>query len=245
MFWDQTFAKPCDQAAVRQTARELMQDKKFDQVIAMIEAALRHGQPQSWMYESLGIAMELDGRSKAEIERVVMSAADFATTPDELMYIASYLSRSGLDRRALQLCQQVVKIQPLRREAYALGLRSAQRMRRSGRHPVGDGRRAQPGLAEERNFDRKDRDSNGSRHARPTRKRRSRRRVRRLSHAAQRRDPARLRRAGFLDRQRRRRFRSRRAERLRLLAPRSAIDRRRREPRATHILSRPTILRLS
>jgi hypothetical protein len=43
------------------------------------------------------------------------------------MYIASYLSRSGLDRRALQLCQQVVKIQPLRREAYALGLRSAER----------------------------------------------------------------------------------------------------------------------
>jgi hypothetical protein len=126
-FWDQTFAKPCDQAAVRQTARELMKDKKFDQVIAMIEAALRNGQPQSWMYESLGIAMELDGRSKSEIERVVMSAADFATTPDELMYIAGYLSRSGLDRRALQLCQQVVKIQPLRREAYALGLRSAQR----------------------------------------------------------------------------------------------------------------------
>jgi hypothetical protein len=93
----------------------------------MIEAALRHGQPQSWMYESLGIAMELDGRSKAEIERVVMSATDFATSPDELMYIASFLSRTGLDRRALQVCRQVVKIQPLRREAYALGLRSAER----------------------------------------------------------------------------------------------------------------------
>ncbi len=127
VFWDQTFAQPCDQAAVRQAARDLMKAKKFDQTIAMIEAALRHGQPQSWMYESLGIAMELDGRSKAEIERVVMSATDFATTPDELMYIASYLSRTGHDRRALQLCQQVVKIQPLRREAYALGLRSAQR----------------------------------------------------------------------------------------------------------------------
>ena len=94
MFWNQYFAKPRDPAAVRQTARELMKRKKFDQVIAMIEAALRHGQPQPWMYESLGIAMELDGRSKAEIERVVMSAADFATSPDELMYIASYLSRT-------------------------------------------------------------------------------------------------------------------------------------------------------
>ena len=127
VFWNQYFALQRDPAAVRQTARELMNAKDFDQAIAMIEAALRHGQPQSWMYESLGIAMELDGRSKTEIERVVMSAADFATSPDELMYIASYLSRTGLDRRALQLCRQVVKVQPLRPEAYALGLRSAQR----------------------------------------------------------------------------------------------------------------------
>jgi tetratricopeptide (TPR) repeat protein len=127
VFWDQFFAVQRDPAAVRQKARELMKANDFDQSIAMIETALRHGQPQSWMYESLAIAMELDGRSKTEIERVVMSAADFATSPDELMYIASFLSRTGLDRRSLQVCRQVVKIQPLRREAYALGLRSAER----------------------------------------------------------------------------------------------------------------------
>jgi hypothetical protein len=126
-FWNQYFALQRDPAEVRQAARELMKAKDLDQTIAMIEAALRHGQPQPWMYESLGIAMELDGRSKTEIERVVMSATDFTTSPDELMYIASFLSRTGLDRRALQVCRQVVKIQPLRREAYALGLRSAER----------------------------------------------------------------------------------------------------------------------
>jgi hypothetical protein len=79
------------------------------------------------MYETLGIAMELGGRSKAEIERALMSAADFSTAPDELMYIAQYLSRLGLDRRAMQLYQQVVKLEPLRSDAYALGLRAAQR----------------------------------------------------------------------------------------------------------------------
>ena len=68
-----------------------MGKKQLDQVIALIHAALRNGQPQSWMYESLGIAMELDGRSKSEIERAVMSAADFSTSADELMYIAQYL----------------------------------------------------------------------------------------------------------------------------------------------------------
>ncbi len=96
-------------------------------MIALINAALRNGQPQSWMYESLGIAMELDGRSKSEIERAVMSAADFSTSADELMYIAQYLSRLGLDRRAMLFYQQVVKIEPLRSEAYALGLRAAER----------------------------------------------------------------------------------------------------------------------
>jgi hypothetical protein len=79
------------------------------------------------MYESLGIAMELAGHSQREIERAVMSAADFSTSGDELMYIAQYLSRLGLDRRAMLLYQQVVKIEPLRSEAYALGLRAAER----------------------------------------------------------------------------------------------------------------------
>ena len=103
-----------------------MGQKQYDQVIALVYAALRNGQPQPWMYESLGIAMELAGRSKPEIERAVMSAADFSTAPDELMYIAQYLSRLSLNRRAMQLYQQVAKLEPLRGDAYALGLRAAQ-----------------------------------------------------------------------------------------------------------------------
>jgi tetratricopeptide (TPR) repeat protein len=127
-FWNEYFGQQrADQAAVRETARQLMGGKQYDQVIAMVHAALRHGQPQAWMYESLGIAMELDGRSKTDIERAVMSAADFSTSSDELMYIAQYLSRLGLDRRAMLLYQQVAKIEPLRSEAYAFGLRAAER----------------------------------------------------------------------------------------------------------------------
>jgi hypothetical protein len=127
-FWDGYFrTQRADQAAVRETVRQLMGRKQLDQVIALIHAALRNGQPQSWMYESLGIAMELDGRSKTEIERAVMSAADFSGSAEEFMYIAQYLSRLGLDRRAMLLYQQVAKIEPLLSEAYALGLRAAER----------------------------------------------------------------------------------------------------------------------
>jgi hypothetical protein len=56
-----------------------------------------------------------------------MSAADFSSSAEELMYIAQYLSRLGLDRRAMLLYQQVTKVEPLRSEAYALGLRAAER----------------------------------------------------------------------------------------------------------------------
>ncbi|MEX0587134.1 MAG: hypothetical protein WD176_10850, partial [Pirellulales bacterium] len=126
-FWNGYFSRQeADPAVVRATVRQLMGQKQHDQVIALVYAALRNGQPQPWMYESLGIAMELAGRSKPEIERAVMSAADFSTVPDELMYIAQYLSRLSLNRRAMQLYQQVAKLEPLRGDAYALGLRSAQ-----------------------------------------------------------------------------------------------------------------------
>ncbi|HEX4413867.1 MAG TPA: hypothetical protein VH107_09595 [Lacipirellulaceae bacterium] len=126
-FWGTYFAQHHpDPASIRETARQLVAKKQFDQVIAMINAALRNGQPQPWMYESLGIAMELNGSSKSDIERAVMSAVDFSNSADEMMYVAQYLSRLGLDRRAMLVCEQVAKMEPLRGEAYVLGLRSAQ-----------------------------------------------------------------------------------------------------------------------
>ena len=79
------------------------------------------------MYETLGIAMDLDGRSKSDIERAVMSACDFSTTADQLMLIANYLSHIGMDSRSLDVYRQVTKLPGLHPEAYALGLKAAQR----------------------------------------------------------------------------------------------------------------------
>jgi hypothetical protein len=116
-----------DPAAVRKATRDLMQQGDYAEAIALIQSALRHGQAQSWMYESLGIAMELLGREKSEIERAIMSACDFSSTPDELMLIARYLSHIELDSRAVEVYRQVIKVSPLDYEAYALALRAAQR----------------------------------------------------------------------------------------------------------------------
>ena len=126
--WQARFAKePVDPAVVRKETQQLMKGGKTAEAIELIQAALQHGQPQSWMYESLGIAMELDGRPKSEIERAIMSACDFATSPEELMLIARYLSHIGIDSRAVEVYRQITKISPLHHEAYALGLRAAQR----------------------------------------------------------------------------------------------------------------------
>ena len=50
-------------AAVRLTVRELMREHKFSEVSDLIQAALRHGQPQPWMYEVLGLAMRYSSRA--------------------------------------------------------------------------------------------------------------------------------------------------------------------------------------
>ncbi len=115
-------------AALRQKVRNLMKSGKTEEVIELIQTSLRQGNTQSWMYETLGIAMELAGHPKNEIERAIMSACDFVSSPDELLLIARYLSHIGLDARAVTVYRQIAKISPMHREAYALGLRAAQRV---------------------------------------------------------------------------------------------------------------------
>ncbi|OHB76774.1 MAG: hypothetical protein A2W31_12535 [Planctomycetes bacterium RBG_16_64_10] len=128
-FWDNYFAQRREApATVRQAVRELIEARRPDHVVALIRAALCHGQVQAWMYEAMGLAMQLDGRPTAEIERALMSAADFSDSPDHLMYIAQYLARIGLDRRALQLARQAAKVAPLRSAPYQLGLRLAEQL---------------------------------------------------------------------------------------------------------------------
>lgn len=127
-FWAKYFeSAQIDPDLVRQSAMRLVKGHHYEHAIAMIQAALNHGHAQSWMYESLGIAMELAGRPQSEIERAIMSACDFSTTPEEMMLIARYLSHMELDARAVEVYRQVIKAAPLYQDAYALGLQAAQR----------------------------------------------------------------------------------------------------------------------
>ena len=115
-------------AAVREAVRNRMTNRQYGQVVALIQAALRHGQVQPWMYEAMVLAMQAGDRPNDEIEQAVMSAVDFAQNPLDLMYIGIYVSRLGLDQRALQIFRQVSKLAPLCHEPYWCGLQAAQRL---------------------------------------------------------------------------------------------------------------------
>ncbi len=77
------------------------------------------------MYEGLALAMKAAGRPKADIERAIMSAVDFVDNTTDLMYVGAYLSRMGLEDRALQVYRQAASLDPLRPEPYMLGLQAA------------------------------------------------------------------------------------------------------------------------
>jgi hypothetical protein len=131
--WNDYFAARVDdkapsEAAVREGVRQLMKDKKFDHVIACIYAALRHQQGQPWMYEALCLAMQADERKPEEIERVLLSVLDFASTPFEVMYLAQYMARSGLEKRALHLFRQTSQVMPWAPQPYVAGLQLAQKL---------------------------------------------------------------------------------------------------------------------
>ena len=61
--WDGYFAKSTPSPrAVALRVQELQDARKHDHIVALLEAALLHGQSQPWMYDALAISMEAIGR---------------------------------------------------------------------------------------------------------------------------------------------------------------------------------------
>ena len=103
---------------LQEAEREEQAKEVVGEVVAMLQAALRHGHVQPWMYEALSIALKVQGAPQAEMERVLMSAVDFSQDIESMMYIALYMSQIGLHERALQVLQDVSTLNPYRHEPY-------------------------------------------------------------------------------------------------------------------------------
>jgi tetratricopeptide (TPR) repeat protein len=143
--WDAWFANwskrlPKDEAAaervvleferdLRETARRLVAEGKYEEAVAAFEAAMRNGEPRPWMYEALSVAMQAAGASDADLERALMSAADLASGDvDHYLYLAHYMARVGLDRRALAMFREVAELDPSRTDALVAAMSTAERL---------------------------------------------------------------------------------------------------------------------
>ncbi len=109
---------------IRAKVRRLVQGNPQDleQAISLIRASLRAGQVQPWMYEALALAMQMNNMPAPEVERVLMSSADFATTPHQLVFLADYMGRLGNHTRALDLLREAALRARGLPEAYAKAL---------------------------------------------------------------------------------------------------------------------------
>jgi hypothetical protein len=112
--------------AVCDVVLRLHRERKNEEIIACLEAAILQGQSQPWMYTVLALTMEKAGRPKAEIERVLLSSVDFsAVNVPNLLYSAAFLTRYGAKDRALALYRQASLVDGTRLEPYVLGLNLA------------------------------------------------------------------------------------------------------------------------
>ena len=124
-FNDHTDVSP---ANVAQTADVLMHQHKYAELVAMIEEAIVHDQAEPWMYGALEIAIQAAGNPKEELERALMSAVDFASNIEDVLYVAQYMATNGLEERAMKVFRQAAVIDPGRTEPYVLGLKLANRL---------------------------------------------------------------------------------------------------------------------
>lgn len=128
--WEQFFSThqphPGD---VADLVLRLHQKKDPAGVVACLEAALRNGQGQPWMYTVLALEMEAAGRPAADVQRVLLSLVDSQIDAPNLLYTAAFLTRYGAKDRALALYQQAALADPTRLEPYVLGLRLACQLR--------------------------------------------------------------------------------------------------------------------
>ena len=127
--WDHYFQQNhADPARVVATAERLAKYKKFEELVAFLTGALRNSQSRPWMYQGLAVAMDANGSPKSEIERALLSSADFGAGADELMVAAIHMTRMGLDRNALRVFKDVANANPTRPEPYVLALNTAKKL---------------------------------------------------------------------------------------------------------------------
>ena len=127
-FWSRFFEKEVPPDTLHDVVAELFENSKYEDVIVCLEQAILHSQIQPWMYQVLAETMQVVGRPKSQIERVLLSSQDvILNEPRSMMHLAAYLVRFDRFDRALELYRQAAALDPSRPEPYVLALELATR----------------------------------------------------------------------------------------------------------------------
>ncbi|MDO5554016.1 MAG: hypothetical protein Q4G68_09650 [Planctomycetia bacterium] len=102
--------------------------KQYDEAKALIKSYIRTGTPASWVYEALVLVLLQSNAPEAEVEKAILSVADFTSDPITVLGVAAYLETVGYKARALKLYREVSKASPARPEPYVRGLALAQEL---------------------------------------------------------------------------------------------------------------------
>ncbi|WP_029246610.1 tetratricopeptide repeat protein [Schlesneria paludicola] len=126
--WNRFFKNKIKPEIVSDFVLDLVEHRKFEDVIACLEQAIRSGQIQPWMYQVLALSMQAVGRPNAQVERVMLSSQDLISNdPNAMMILAAYLVRFDRHDRAIELYRQAAALNPSRPEPYVLALELATR----------------------------------------------------------------------------------------------------------------------
>ena len=115
------------QAKVREVVRQLRKERRFDEIITILEAAILNDQVQPWMYETLAIAMVMDKRPAEDVERAYLSALEFCEDPNQMLLIGTFMENLNFHDRALKIYQELGKLFPESPEPFVFALNLARR----------------------------------------------------------------------------------------------------------------------
>ncbi len=137
-YWDKVFSAPLEERPDEQEVARAVyllfykavrgDLSKASQIVSLIQCAIRNGDVQPWMYESLAVALHLLGAPQAELERAILSAQDFCESPLDALFLAVYLQQFGSKQCALDIYTNVISVFPMRPEPYIQAFRLAEEL---------------------------------------------------------------------------------------------------------------------
>lgn len=127
MAWDEALARgKYDNQVIAIVTTWLHRQKRFDEAVEGLQAAIRNGLAEPWMYDVLAVEMKLAGRPQKQIDRVLISRIDFSAGNDAQMLVAvSNLAGFDAYKEALGLCRELAKRNPHQPELWSTARRVA------------------------------------------------------------------------------------------------------------------------